>query len=192
MKIYTRTGDAGKTSLLSGERVSKCHVRIDACGDIDELNSWIGVVLLTLPDEQSDVKSELLAIQSDLLDMGAFIATTAESSAADGISGPAAVRTRALEDAIDRFDSTLEPLTRFILPGGSPASAWAHVSRTVCRRAERRVIAARSEVEEKPEIFDESLQYLNRLSDFLFALARYCNHITAQPDQLWQPEKNRG
>jgi len=191
MKIYTRTGDGGKTNLLSGERVSKCHDRIDACGEIDELNSWIGVVLSALPADQTDLQRELRAIQSDLLDMGAFVATTAESSAAEGIIGPTAVRTAALESAIDQLDSSLDPLTRFILPGGSPASAWAHVSRTVCRRAERRVTAVRSQVEEKPEIFDETLQYLNRLSDYLFTLARYCNHIAAEPDQLWQPEENR-
>ena len=191
MKIYTRTGDGGKTNLLSGERVPKCHNRIDACGDIDELNSWIGVVLSALPDDQTDRQHELRAIQSDLLHMGAFVATIAESSAADGIRGPTAARTGALESAIDRLDSSLEPLTRFILPGGSPVSAWAHVSRTVCRRAERRVIAVCAQEEAKPKGFDETQRYLNRLSDYLFTLARYCNHIATEPDQIWQPEGNR-
>lgn len=192
MKIYTRTGDAGKTSLLSGERVSKCHHRIDACGAVDELNAWIGVILLALPDGQAEIENELLAIQSDLFDIGAFVATTPESSAADRITGPAPSRTSALEKAIDRFDAILEPLTRFILPGGSPAAAWAHVSRTVCRRAERRVLTVQAKTEQRPEVLDGVLQYLNRLSDFLFTLARYCNHSTGHPDQLWQPGENLG
>lgn len=177
MKIYTKTGDAGETSLLGGSRVRKDHRRIDAYGTVDELNSTIGLARAAWPE--SPVDQELGSIQADLFDLGAFLATIAPN---DMFRGPADERIEALEASIDAMESELEPLKTFILPGGSPASAALHVSRTVCRRAERRVVA----LEELSDDMSRVLQYLNRLADYLFVAARYANHKAGVQDVAWK------
>lgn len=188
MKIYTGSGDRGKTSLFSGERLSKNNVRIEAYGDVDELNSYLGVLAAALgPD--SDSRSELLAIQSMLLHAGAWLATTPLSSSTAALDVFDEEHIRALESAIDRMEQALTPLNAFILPGGQMTAALAHVARTVCRRAERHVVAisdTRKNGQQRPESYRLLLVYLNRLSDYLFVLARYCNQIAGEEDLVWK------
>lgn len=189
MKIYTGTGDRGKTSLFSGERVSKCSPRIAAYGDLDELNSVIGALAAAIDGGQQDLKDEIQAIQSLLLDVGAWLATIPGSASARFLKPftdkPAAM----LEKSIDRMTEVMPELKHFILPGGHLSAALAHMARTVCRRTERRVLAL-IERENGPSDPDETLKrilvFLNRLSDYLFVVARYCNHLHGQEDVLWK------
>lgn len=176
MKIYTRGGDRGETSLLGGGRVRKDNERIAAYGTVDELNSVIGVVRTALTDERID--AELNAIQRDLFDIGAQLASP---GLAERFPGVAMLRVAALETKIDEMEATLAPLTNFILPGGSAAAAHLHVARTVCRRAERLVVALGDASEET----ETTITYLNRLSDWLFVAARYANHLAGVPDTPW-------
>lgn len=166
MKIYTRTGDQGETGVIGG-RVPKNSVRVEAYGTVDELNSFIGLAVSCLADEKySDMRTDLLEIQHELFDCGADLATLkAESYKVE------AVMTARLERLIDQYEQEAAALTHFVLPGGSPASAQLHVCRTVCRRAERRVV----ELAQKEDIHTEIRTYLNRLSDLLFVLARTAN-----------------
>jgi cob(I)alamin adenosyltransferase len=177
MKIYTRTGDEGATSLLDGTRVPKNDARIDAYGTVDELNSQLGVVRALWPD--SPVDALLAHAQNDLFDLGAQLASP---DARFGRVGPD--RVAALETEIDSMESELEPLRNFILPGGSLAAAQLHVARTVCRRAERLVVGI-------PDSHD-AIRYLNRLSDVLFVAARFANHRHGIPDVLWKRGTNDG
>ena len=177
MKIYTKTGDAGETSLLSGGRVAKDHPRIAAYGTLDELNSLIGL-LLTEPI-RPPAGDQLEAVQRSHFAMGAALAD-AESKYPHH---PASWAVEPIERWIDRMDSELEPLKNFILPGGSRGAAIAHVARTVCRRAERRAIVAGREGGQLPE---GVLEYLNRLSDALFVLARFLNADHGVRDRVWQ------
>nr|ART37596.1 E385 [uncultured bacterium] len=176
-KIYTRTGDAGTTGLGDGSRTPKNSLRIAALGDVDEANSIIGVILCEdLPD---DVRELFIGIQHDLFDLGGEL------------SIPGAVLLKAtqparLEMAIDRYNGELEPLKEFILPGGTRAAALTHLARTVCRRAERVVVALAAE----EKISDAGRQYLNRLSDLLFVLGRWLNKVAGGSDVLWQKGKN--
>ena len=181
-KIVTRTGDGGTTGLADGSRVGKETLRIAALGDVDELNSMLGLLLAEgLP---ADIADELVDIQHDLFDCGGEMA----------IPGYVAVT----EAQIERLDGRLEvhnaplsPLKEFILPGGHRSAALAHLARTVCRRAERSVVAlARAEAETKP-VNPLTLQYLNRLSDYLFILARALNRRAGRGDVMWQKGKNR-
>ncbi len=188
MKIYTGSGDRGKTSLFSGERFSKNNVRIEAYGDVDELNSSLGVLAAAL-DPDSDSRLDILAIQSILLQVGAWLATTPLSSSTAALDVFSDRPIRDLESAIDRMEQTLTPLNGFILPGGQMAAALAHVARTVCRRAERHVVAisdAGRDDQQSPESYRLLLVYLNRLSDYLFVLARYCNHMAGEEDLVWK------
>jgi cob(I)alamin adenosyltransferase len=171
MKIYTRTGDSGETSLFGGSRVAKDDPRIEAYGTIDELNSAIGVVRASWPS--SPIDKQLNAIQSDLFDIGAHLAAPGN----DRFAGVEPRRIEELERAIDAMESELQPLTNFIIPGGSLAAAQLHVARTVCRRAERRVVT----LEDNPA----TVAYLNRLSDYLFVAARYANRGLGVPDTPW-------
>jgi len=175
MKIYTRTGDTGETSLFGGARVRKDDARIEAYGTIDELNSFLGVARASWPSSSLD--GELHLIQSDLFDIGAHLASPGTSR----FDGPDPARVAALEQAIDAMESELAPLKSFILPGGSLAAAHLHVARTVCRRAERLVVALR----DADEATKASLTYLNRLSDFLFVAARFANHKHGVSDVPW-------
>ncbi|HEU4522944.1 MAG TPA: cob(I)yrinic acid a,c-diamide adenosyltransferase [Thermoanaerobaculia bacterium] len=173
MKIYTRTGDAGETSLFGGRRVSKSDPRIDAYGTIDELNSFLGLARATWP--QSPLDEELGRIQSDLFDAGAQLAAPGN----DRFKGVDSSRATALERAIDEAERELAPLTNFILPGGSAAAAQLHVARTICRRAERILVSLG---EDAPAA---TVVYLNRLSDFLFVAARLANKRLGFEDVVW-------
>ena len=175
MKIYTKTGDRGETSLFGGARVRKDDARIEAYGTVDELNSVIGVARAVWPASSSD--GQLHAIQSDLFDIGAHLASPGSSR----FAGPDGVRITALEQSIDAMEADLAPLKTFILPGGSLPASHLHVARTVCRRAERLVVALRDD----DPATTASITYLNRLSDFLFVAARYANHVHAVPDVPW-------
>jgi len=178
MKIYTKTGDAGETSLFDGTRVSKADARVDAYGDVDELNAWLG--LARAHGVGSDIDGDVARIQRDLFAVGARIADPAEKIAARVTK---AVVTDAdvqrLEELIDRLETELPPLRRFILAGGTAAGAALHVARTVCRRAERKVVSL------LPAPDATVLQYLNRLSDLLFVMARAVNHRAGTAETEW-------
>ena len=188
MKIYTGGGDRGKTSLFSGERVNKSDLRVEAYGDVDELNSLLGVLSAFLPSEETTLSGEIKRIQSDLLHLGAWLAVTPGSPASSELQSITPEHARGLEAAIDRMEQELPALKEFILPGGHVSAGWAHVARAVCRRAERHVVrlAAGTGEDETPLQLRGVITYLNRLSDYLFVLARYCNKIQGQPDRLWK------
>lgn len=177
MKIYTRTGDAGETSLFGGTRVSKDDPRIDAYGTVDELNAFVGVARAASPAPAID--AQLAMVQSDLFDVGAQLASPGSSR----FAGVDAARITALENAIDEMERELAPLTSFILPGGSMAAAHLHIARTVCRRAERLVVALGD-----PST-STTITYLNRLSDYLFVAARFANHRQGVNDVMWRGER---
>ncbi len=177
-RIYTRTGDDGTTSLGDGSRSTKESTRIEAIGTVDELNSCIGVLLTE--NLEPEMRDNLENIQHDLFDLGGDL------SIPDRVSMSKAQVTN-LEDKLDQYNSTVPALKEFILPSGTRAAALCHVSRTVCRRAERCVIRLSRTETVAPFI----IQYLNRLSDFLFVLCRILNHQQGVGDVLWQPGKNR-
>jgi cob(I)alamin adenosyltransferase len=181
MKIYTKTGDKGETGLFGGGRVSKSHPRVEAYGDIDELNAVIG---LARSIEMMPRIDEVLApVQRDLFSLGALLATPNHDKVKQQLEKARLDESRVmeLERAIDDGEAELEPLTAFILPGGTPKSAALHVARTVCRRAERKVISLGSEVDVPPVV----VKYLNRLSDLLFVLARVANRRAGAPEVIW-------
>ena len=186
MKIYTGSGDRGKTSLFSGERVAKNNLRTEAYGDLDELNSCLGTLTAAM-EESHKSAAEIRQIQSDLFHIGAYLATTPGSPSAAALEPFDEQKSRYLETAIDRMDQHLPPLKGFILPGGRMPAALAHVARTVCRRAERHVVGlSEGQTNDKtPDAYQAVLVYLNRLSDYLFVLARYCNHLAGEADILW-------
>lgn len=189
MKIYTGTGDRGKTSLFSGERVSKSSARIEAYGDLDELNTVIGAVASTIDVDHAMLKKEIRDIQALLLDAGAWLATTPGSAATQFLKPFADNHAQRLEAAIDRMNDALPELKQFILPGGHLSASLAHMARTVCRRAERRtldMVESEGISDEAAEKMQPILVFLNRLSDYLFALARFCNHLQGQADVLWK------
>ncbi len=178
MKLYTRTGDAGETSLFDGTRVSKSDSRVDAYGEVDELNAWLGLARASRLDD--DLDAEIVQLQRDLFALGAQLADPADkitdrvTKAALGDNDVAR-----LEQVIDRLEADLPPLRRFILAGGSPAGAALHVARTVCRRAERRMVAL------QPPVDAVLVRYVNRLSDLLFVLARAVNHRAGAAETEW-------
>ena len=179
MRIYTRTGDSGDTALFDGTRVPKSDSRVAAYGEVDELNAWLGLVSASTTD--SDVKDDLERIQRDLFALGARLADPAHRIA--GRVTKAAISaddiTR-LEGWIDRYEAELAPLRRFILAGGTQPGAALHVARTICRRAERTMVALGDDAFEK-----ELLHYVNRLSDLLFTMARAVNHRAGVPEIEW-------
>ena len=180
-KIYTRTGDSGETSLVNGMRVSKHARRPSAFGDIDEANSVIGLARLQTAGITS--ADEMLArVQNDLFDLGADIATPETDKPALRIT---AEQVKRLEAEIDAMNAELEPLNSFILPGGSTASAWLHLARTVSRRAERHL----TELATEEAVNTDAMRYINRLSDHLFVLARRLNK-NGETDVLWRPGQN--
>lgn len=187
MKIYTGTGDKGTTSLFSGERVPKNHGRLHAYGDLDELSSFLGLLASKLPPRETGLVAQIQAIQSELLRMGAWLATTPDSQSACMLEEVGEISLRKLEGDIDAMQEHLAPLSRFILPGGHETAGLAHVARTMCRRAERDVVAmysSMSEEERTPQI-EVFLVYINRLSDYLFVLARFCNSLYEVGDVAW-------
>ena len=173
MKIYTRTGDAGETSLFGGRRLPKSDARIEAYGTVDELNAFVGACRSSVPPPE--VEAELERIQSDLFDVGAQLA----SPGLDRFPGAEPKRIEELETAIDALERDLPPLTNFILPGGTPAAAQLHIARTICRRAERLVVALNDDSTKA------TITYLNRLSDYLFVAARFANHREGVRDAVW-------
>ena len=179
MKIYTKTGDSGETSLFDNSRVSKADPRVDAYGEVDEVNACLGAALAAGVD--ADITAVLTAIQKDLFAVGARLADPS-SRIANRVTKAAvtAQQTEMLEGAIDRLESELPPLRRFILPGGSPAGSLLHLARTVCRRAERRVVGLGADAIEPGVVI-----YLNRLSDLLFVMARAVNHRAGVPEIEW-------
>lgn len=180
MKVYTRRGDKGETDLFGGGRVAKSSLRVEAYGEVDELNSFVGVS--AAQTEHPDLQRLLQAIQHTLFDVGACLATPEAARREKNQMNPATPEEIAdLEQAIDRFEQELTPLKNFVLPGGTPAAASFHVARTVCRRAERRCVALAG-VE---EIDESNLRYLNRLSDLLFVIARLENARAGVPDVEW-------
>jgi len=179
VKIYTKTGDSGETSLFDNTRVSKADARVDAYGEVDETNACLGAARAAGVDEE--MSSLIEALQKDLFALGAMLADPSSRIArrvAKASIGEADVER--LEQAIDRLEATLSPLRRFILPGGSPAGALLHLARTVCRRAERRVIGLGADAVQPIVVV-----YLNRLSDLLFVMARAVNSRAGKPETEW-------
>ena len=185
-RIYTRGGDAGQTSLGDGERVSKNDRRIWAYGTVDETNAAIGVVRLHLADAR-ELDAMLGLIQNDLFDLGADLAVPQRDGKAERLRMLSSQVER-LERDIDALNEHLAPLTSFVLPGGTPAAAYLHLARTICRRAERMMV----ELAAKPDepVSEPAIQYMNRLSDFLFVASRTANDNGAG-DVLWVPGQNR-
>ena len=177
-KIYTRTGDAGTTGLGDGSRIDKNSPRVAAMGDVDELNSMLG--LLLCEDIPIEVAELLTGVQHDLFDLGGELSIP-------GATLLKATQPERLERAIDRFNGELSPLKEFILPGGTRPAALTHVCRATCRRAERKVV----ELAATETVADTSRQYLNRLSDLLFVLARWLNKHSGRGDVMWQKGKNQ-
>jgi cob(I)alamin adenosyltransferase len=178
VKIYTKTGDSGDTSLFDGTRVSKADGRVDAYGEVDELNAWIGFVLASGVD--ADLHEALIGIQRDVFALGARLADPASKIATRVIKVSLTdEHVTRLESLIDRLEDELPPLTRFILAGGTPAGAALHLARTVCRRAERRMVAL------DPPVDGVLVRYVNRLSDLLFVLARAVNRRGGATEIEW-------
>ncbi|MBK7385058.1 MAG: cob(I)yrinic acid a,c-diamide adenosyltransferase [Flavobacteriales bacterium] len=183
MKIYTRTGDKGQTGLLGGTRVSKDDARIEAYGTVDELNSHIGMLRDLVAPHHSDL---LVAMQNALFSIGSRLASSGSEEAAKFQVPPVTEeQITALESAMDTMDRDLPPMRNFILPGGHVAVSQAHICRTVCRRAERRVVAL-SSITEVDEIL---IRYLNRASDLFFVLSRHLTHTLNADEIPWTPRK---
>jgi cob(I)alamin adenosyltransferase len=185
VKIYTKTGDAGETGLFGGPRVKKSDPRVEAYGDVDELNAAIGVVRAQLEDPE--IERELARAQDALFCVGAELATPHGAKARSAIPEVEARWVEALEAAIDGWEAQLPPLRQFVLPGGTRTAAALHLARCICRRAERRVVALAAESEVAPA----TLAYLNRLSDLLFVAARIANHRAQKPETAWDPHAPR-
>lgn len=192
-KVYTKSGDGGKTMLASGETVPKDAQRIRSYGDVDELNSVLGLVRVELGrdpgrDAATDVitaiDEQLAAIQQELFDLGAELANARAAEGGSKLTIDAAQVER-LEREMDHWNEGLQPLRSFILPGGGPAATACHLARTVCRRAEREVVAlARTEA-----VRPDALRYINRLSDYLFVIARTLGHRLGHEEVLWDPKR---
>lgn len=190
MKIYTRTGDRGETTLFSGQKVPKNTLYIEALGAVDECNTAVGIALSFLPSPPlyEQVRSQLEAIQNALFDLGAALATPRTKAAEAKIE-----KTRfdihstfTLESWIDAMEAHLPPLKTFILPGGHPAASFIHLARSICRRAERTVVP----LHQKGDVPDAVMAYLNRLSDYLFVLSRYVNFLANTPEKEWEKESH--
>ena len=186
MKIYTKTGDAGETALYGGTRVSKASARVESYGTIDELNSFIGAAKCEIEDQ--NILNQLKKIQFDLFTVGSESATpTDKLTLANGKSRLALiisdVEIEELENWMDAFEANLQPLQYFILPGGGRAATSLHICRTICRRAERSLVFLNEAEPVRPEL----IKYLNRLSDYLFVLARYVSHLNNEEEEYWNP-----
>lgn len=179
--LYTRTGDTGTTSLVDGSRASKAHPRVDAYGDIDELSSTLGVVASAAecPDE---IREEIGHIQHLMFEVGGYLATPVKEGETPELKGMDEETTK-LEGWIDSLDERTPKIRSFIIPGGSETASRCHVARTVCRRAERKMILLAEDSYVDPKV----IAYVNRLSDYLFAAARYLNFISGIEDIAWRP-----
>jgi len=180
-KIYTKTGDKGQTALFGGRRVPKSHLRVDAYGTVDELNSFIGLLRDGLTDDEVEARQMLCDIQHRLFTVGAHLASDPEKSLPTPDLLPSDIE--ALEREMDRMDESLPPLRNFILPGGHPSVSHCHLCRTVSRRAERLVVALQESGE---PVEDAVLQYLNRLSDYFFMLARHLAQRLGAEEVVWR------
>jgi len=184
VKIYTRRGDRGETDLFGGPRVAKDHLRVEAYGAVDELNAALGVALADSAHE--DICDLVRSIQEALFDLGAYLSSPDPARRkTSGVPEPSTAAVEALEACIDSLGEELEPLRRFVLPGGASAAAAFHLARTVCRRAERRAVSLDREAPLEPA----ALRYLNRLSDLLFVLARVENRRAGLGDMVWAGRK---
>ena len=191
MKIYTKTGDSGQTSLFGGQRVPKYHLRIESYGTVDELNSYIGLIR----DQQIDnhLKTILIQIQNDLFTLGAMLATPPEKeklkSGKDRLNIPKVSddSIQQLEEEIDQMNETLAPMTCFVLPGGHTTVSFCHIARCVCRRAERLCV----QLNDTEPLDEHIITYLNRLSDYIFVLARKLTLVNQAEEIPWKPVKNK-
>lgn len=177
--VYTKTGDKGTTALIGGTRVAKTHVRLEAYGTVDELNAQLGLLVTYLTDEKD--RAEVLKIQHKLFTIGSHLATDQDKVELRAISIVTTEHIAELEQEIDLIDEALPALHTFVIPGGSRGAAICHVCRTVCRRAERRILALTEEYKISPEV----LSYMNRLSDYLFVLSRKINIIEKTDEIFW-------
>lgn len=184
MKIYTKTGDQGQTGLFGGARVSKAEARVEAYGDVDELNSVLGVARAHTVDIR--LGALLHELQTQLFSLGAELACTPGKKLDLGVALLGDEEVERMEQAIDAFDADLPALKNFVLPGGSSEAAFLHLARTTCRRAERRLVALAASETVRPEL----LRYLNRLSDLLFVMARHANFRAKVPDVPWLGRKS--
>jgi cob(I)alamin adenosyltransferase len=180
MKIYTKKGDKGTTSLIGGTRVPKNHIKIEAYGTVDELNAWLGVIKDC--SAQTFYKQFIENIQNQLFNIGSLLAEDKNKSKMQLPSLDEKVIEQ-MENQMDQLDSILPPLKNFVLPGGNIANSYAHVARCVCRRAERKVVEL-SQIEEVNPLI---LQFLNRLSDWLFVYSRFLSYASNSPETLWKP-----
>lgn len=179
--LYTRTGDAGTTSLVGGTRVKKNSVRLEAYGTLDEFSSFLGCVLSD-PGCDSEIKGQLLEIQNMLFNLGGYLASAVPEGQQPPAWGLTPQHIAELEHHIDTLDEATPKIRAFVLPGGSLLAAHTHVARTVCRRAERRILALAADQYVDPLL----IKYINRLSDYLFILARYINHRAGVAEITWQ------
>jgi cob(I)alamin adenosyltransferase len=182
--IYTKTGDDGTSGLIGGTRVKKFNPRLEAYGTVDELNSWIGII--KSGQKEDKVIKALTSVQNNLFVIGSYLATDETKSDLKDHLTCCADDITLLEKEIDRMQEILSPLNQFILPGGSIFAGYAHVARTVCRRAERRIV----ELGETIDVENNILVFINRLSDYLFVLTRYINHLAGISDNFWKAEKS--
>ncbi|PIP92751.1 MAG: ATP:cob(I)alamin adenosyltransferase [Bdellovibrio sp. CG12_big_fil_rev_8_21_14_0_65_39_13] len=186
MKIYTKTGDQGMTSLIGGTRVSKACDRLEAYGELDELNSWIGFVLAQSRLDKEHMEL-LLKVQNELFVMGSFLACEPEKRSQFKLPQLSSDLISEMEKLIDDIDSQVEPLTNFILPGGGNEAASIHLARTVTRRAERKIVALAND--EELSGLESIVMFLNRLSDYLFVLGRLSNMKNKIKETIWKPGK---
>lgn len=180
--LYTGTGDRGTTSLVGGQRVAKASVRLDAYGTVDEFSATLGIVL-SQTDCPADIRAYLQRIQNTLFNLGAYLATDSPADAPAQLRGLDQADIADLESHIDALDAATPPAHAFVLPGGAPLCAHAHLARTVCRRAERMILR----LDAVQKVDDRVLRYFNRLSDYLFILSRYFNHLAGVQELLWKP-----
>jgi len=181
LKIYTKTGDSGTTSLIGGTKVLKSHIRIESYGTVDELNSWVGVVADSIED--TTTKQTLKEVQDRLFTIGSSLACDPEKEPLLKLPDLHETDVQFLESEIDKMSKSLKPMRAFILPGGSSAVSFAHVARCVCRRAERICVGMQAEGLEVEALV---IKYLNRLSDYLFMVARYIGHLQNAPEIEWK------
>lgn len=175
MPIYTKTGDKGTTGLFSGMRVSKASLRIEAIGTVDELNSMIGFVLSVTSNKQEEIRKELLKIQNDLFVIGGALANLKQKI-------DLSKRVKEIEKLIDEMTKKLPPLFNFILPGGGSGGSALHIARTVCRRAERRIVS----LSEKEKVQSDIIVYINRLSDLFLTMSRFVNKLEKKKETIWK------
>lgn len=183
MKVYTKTGDQGMTSLIGGTRVPKNSVRLEAYGNVDELNSYIGLIRSLVTDKSIAV--ELADIQMRLFDVGGNLATDPDGTIQKIPVGVEEADIEELEKAIDRIEAEVPPLRFFVLPGGNEVVAFCHIARTVCRRAERRILDLNQETAVEVQV----IKYMNRLSDYLFMLSRKLSHDAGVEELKWVPRQ---